>query len=336
MIRSLTLGLLAVASAVCASSALAQSSVTVFGILDNNIGWGKGSVTSLKRLGTGGYLGSRLGFRGTEDLGGGLRAVFLIEHGMNSDDGTATATFWNRQTYVGLAGGFGEVLLGRQYTPTFLVHATYDAFGPQGVAAQQVLLGSIEAVQAASIRANDAVMYRTPGGLGGFTFQAMTTDHTAQPGWYHGVKAGYAGGPVSVDLALGHFNNAPVGDINSITLGGRLNLAPVKIYALFDKANSGSGNDSRGLQVSAAYTMGATDLKVSVAESRQKSNAGANIGTTRRYGVGFLHALSKRTFVYGQYAKLANSNGARATLNGATTAINQGSQGLDLGVAHTF
>lgn len=333
MFRILALGLLAIAGA---GSAVAQSSVTTFGIIDNNVGWGKGSLTSLKRLGTGGYLGSRLGFRGTEDLGGGLRAVFMLEHGINSDDGTATAVFWNRQTYVGLAGGFGELLLGRQYTPTFLVHATYDAFGPQGVAAQQVLLGSIQATQAGAIRISDAVMYRTPGNLGGFSFQAFTTDHTAQPGWYHGFKAGYAGGPISADVALGHFNNAAVGDIDSVTVGARFNVGPVKLYALFDKSDSGTGTDSRGMQVSAAYTLGATDLKVSVAEARLKSHAGAHVGTTRRYGVGFVHALSKRTFVYGQVARLGNSDGARAALNGATTAANQSAQGLDFGIAHTF
>ena len=215
MRRFLTLSLLAVASA---GSAVAQSNVTLFGVLDNNIGWGKGSVSSIKRMGSGGFLGSRLGFRGTEDLGGGLRASFVLEHGFNSDDASATPVFWNRQAYVGLGGGFGDVLLGRQYTPTFLVHATYDAFGPQGVAAQQVLLGSIELAQAANIRANDALTYRTPAGLGGFSLLAMVSDHTASPGWYHGIKAGYAAGAVSVDLALGHFNNPAVGDVDSVTV----------------------------------------------------------------------------------------------------------------------
>lgn len=333
MSRNFSLGLLA---CVCAGSAWAQSNVNVFGVVDNNIGWGKGSLSSQKRVGTGGYLGSRLGFRGSEDLGNGLKAVFLMEHGFNSNNGTATTVFWNRQTYVGLTGGFGELLLGRQYTPTFLVHATYDAFGPQGVAAQQVLLGSIQATQAAAIRANDAVMYRTPGTLGGFNFQALTTDHTAEPGWYHGFKAGYARGPLSVDLALGHFNNATVGDIDSVTVGARYNVGPFKFYGLFDKSNSGSGTDSRGMQVSAAYTIGATDLKISLAESSLKSNAGVDVGTTRRYGVGFLHALSKRTFIYGQYARLGNSDGARSALNGATTAANQSAQGIDFGIAHAF
>lgn len=333
MLRFLALGFAAIAFA---GGALAQSSVTVYGIVDNNAGWGKGSLTSLKRLGTGGFLGSRLGFRGIEDLGGGLRAMFVIEHGFNSDDGAVAGAFWGRQSYVGLSGSWGELLLGRQYTPTFLVHAAYDAFGPQGVAAQQVLLGSIELAQAANIRANDAVSYRTPVILGGFSVQAMTTDHTASPGWYHGIKAGYAGGSLSADLALGHYNNPAIGDLDSVTVGVRYNWAPFKFYALFNKADSGKGNDSRGVQMSAAYTLGLTDLKISVAESRQTSAAGADIGTTRRYGVGFVHALSKRSFLYGQYAKLDNSKGARASVNGAQTAVNQGAQGLDLGFAHVF
>ncbi len=334
MNRSITLALAGIA---LAGAAAAQSSVTAFGVVDTNVGWGDGSLGSIKRLGTGGFLGSRIGFRGTEDLGGGLRANFVVEHGFNSDDGSTPGAFWGRQSHVGLSGGFGEVLLGRQYTPTFLVHASYDAFGPQGVAAQQVLFGSIEVAQAANIRANDAVTYRTPNTLGGFSVLAMVTDHTASPGWYHGIKFGYAGGPVAVDLALGQFNNPTIGDLKTLTIGGRYNVAPFKFYALYDKANSGSSNDSRGLQMSAAYSVsGSTDLKLSVAESRQTSATGVNIGTTRRYGLGFVHGLSKRTSLYGQYAKLANSNGAKMTVNGAQTGANESAQGFDLGLAHTF
>ncbi len=333
MIRTLPIGL---AGLFFCLGATAQTNVTMFGVLDNNIGWGKGSLTSSKSMGTGGLAGSRLGFRGAEDLGNGVRALFMLEHGFTSDNGVGTPSMWNRQVYVGLSSGWGELLMGRQYTPTFLVHATYDAFGPQGVAAQQVLLGSVEVTQAANIRANDAVSYRTPATLGGFSVQAMTTDHTASPGWYHGMKLGYAAGPVSVDLAFGHFNNPAIGDVNSVTLGGRYTLGAFKFYALYDKADSGNSNNSRGLQVSTTYSLGTTDLKFSVAESKSTSAAGAAIGTTRRYGLGFVHALSKRTSLYGSYAKLANSNGARSVVNGATTAANQGSQGLDLGIAHSF
>lgn len=335
MLRNITLGLSAIAFA---GAAVAQSSVTVFGVIDNNIGWGKGSLSSGKQLGTGGYLGNRLGFRGSEDLGDGQRAVFVLENGFNGNNGTlaATTTLWNRQSYVGLVSRWGELLMGRQYTPSFLVHAAYDAFGLQGVAAQQVLLGSIEGAQAANIRANNAVNYRSPGTWGGFSLQLMTTDHTASPGWYHGVRGAYSDGTMSVDLALGHYNNPAIGDLNSVSVGGRYNWGPLKLYALFNKSDSGSGNDSRGVQTSAGYLLGLTELKLSVAESRQTSAVGADIGTTRRYGVGFVHSLSKRTSLYGQYARLDNSKGARAVVNGAQTDVNQPAQGFDLGIAHQF
>ncbi len=311
------------------------SSVTLYGVIDTNVGWGKGSIDSNKRMGSGGFAGSRIGVRGVEDLGGGLRALYTVEHGFESDVGTAAAVFWNRQSFVGLSSPWGDVLLGRQYTPTFLVHATYDAFGPQGVAAQQVLFGSMEVAQPANIRANDAVLYRTPGGLGGFSLQAMVTDHST-PTYYQGAKLGYANGPFQGDLAVSQHKNPTVGDLDSVTLGARVTFGPVKIYGLFDRANSGTGPDSRGMQFSVGYLIGATELKASIAESKLTSPTGAAAGTTRRYGVGFVHSLSKRTHLYSQYAKLSNKDGARTSVNGAATAANQGAQGFDLGITHTF
>ncbi len=314
-----------------------SSNVTLFGAIDANINWGKGSLSSVKNMGTGGLAGSRLGVRGTEDLGGGLRANFVIEHGFNADTGSSAAntTIWNRQSYVGLGSPWGELQLGRIYTPTFLVHATYDAFGPQGVAAQQVLLGSMEVAQPANIRANDAVNFQSAklGGLA--TVQVLVSDHST-PNHYTGARVNFATGALSADVAIGKYGNPTIGDLKSLTLGARYVAGPWKLYALFDKANSGSGSDTQGMQISAGYVMGVTELKVSVAQSAMKSAAGDDIGTTRRYGVGFTYGMSKRTVLYGQVAHLANSDGARTAVNGATTAANQSARGLDLGVAHFF
>lgn len=331
LIAGLTLGAFA-------GLAAAQSTVTVYGVIDNNLGWGSGSVFSNKTVGTGGLAGSRLGFRSSEDLGGGLRANAVIEHGMNTNDGSAAspASFWNRQAYAGLAGTWGEVQLGRIYTPTFLVHATYDAFGPQGVAAQQVLYGSMELAQPANIRANGAVNYQTPATLGGFVLQAMDSDGTAGPGKYVGARMGYAGAALTTDIAFAKYTNAAIGDLKTVTLGARYKVDAFKFYGLYDRADSGSGPDTHGLQVSASYTVGLTEFKASVAESVMKSAAGVNAGTTRRYGLGFVHALSKRTFLYGSLAHLANSDGAKMAVNGAVTAPNQGANGLDLGISHAF
>ena len=317
-------------------SAAAQSTVTLYGVVDTNVTYGHGSLRTEKAVGTGGLAGSRLGFRGTEDLGGGLRANFVFEHGFNSDIGTAAAVFWNRQSLIGLASPMGEVQLGRLYTPTFLVHATYDAFGPQGVAAQQVLLSSLEVSQAANIRANNALQYQTPATLGGFVAQLMTTDSDGTPGKYTGARIGYAGGPLSADVAVGRYDNNPIGDLKTLTVGARYKVGALAVFGLYDRARSGLASRTQGLQMSLSWTMDSTELKASVAQSSVQSAAGADIGTTRRIGIGAVHNLSRRTAVYTSMARVTNSDGASTALNGSATAANQGSRGLDVGIRHAF
>lgn len=337
MIRSPLVATALVALAGSAMAQTASSNVTLFGIIDTNFTYGSGSLTKQRGIGTGGLAGSRLGVRGAEDLGDGWRASFVIEHGFTSDIGTAAAVFWNRQVLVGLGRNtLGEVQLGRIYTPTFIVHATYDAFGPQGPAAQQVLLGSMEAVQPAAIRANNAINYTTPANLGGFSLQAMRSLTEGTGNKYAGLRVGYAGGPFAVDLALGDYDNAGIGDLKSVTLGGRYKLGNLTMFALFDRANSGTSFDTRGMQVSVAYQLGATELKASVAESERKNALGAAAGTTRRYGVGAVYNLSRRTALYTSLARVNNANGATTALNGSTTAANKGSTGMDVGIRHAF
>jgi predicted porin len=118
----LTLALVSVTGA-----ATAQTGLTIYGIVDAAIAYDKGVSAEDKswRLQSGQQSGSRLGFRGTEDLGGGLSAVFTLENGFNVDDGTlgqSTASvtrLFGRQAWVGLNGGFGSVRLGRQQTPLY-------------------------------------------------------------------------------------------------------------------------------------------------------------------------------------------------------------------------
>lgn len=344
--KSLALaGISTAALLVAASPALAQSAgsnVSLYGILDANIGYGKGSISSAKQIGTGGFAGNRIGVRGTEDLGGGLRAMFTLEHGFNGDTGTAASgsVFWNRQVWVGVSAPWGDFLLGRQYTPTFQVHAAYDIFGPQGVAAQQALLGSMEFLSnralSPAIRADAAALYRTPAGLGGFAMQAMVNDRRAAVGGYRGVRVGYAGGGLAADIAVARFQNDPVDDVKAITAGIRYTMAPFKFTALYDRANTGLSSDSRGYGIGASYTMGSTEFKVSMGQSNLESAAGVDIGKTTRYGVGFVHTLSKRTLVYGQVAELRNRDGAAMSVNGAATAPNHNARGFDLGVMHSF
>ncbi len=113
-----------------AGTAFAQSNVTVYGLVDASIANEKnGGTLAATRLDSGSQSGSRLGFKGTEDLGNGLKANFVLEAGFNLDDGTsAQGALFGRQAYVGLSGDFGAFNLGRQKAPMYDVMDKLDPF----------------------------------------------------------------------------------------------------------------------------------------------------------------------------------------------------------------
>ena len=156
-----------------AGAASAQSSVTLYGRVDLSVVKGIGS--DAKNIANG--SGSRLGLRGTEDLGGGLSALFNIEHRFNADtgaDSTGNVRFWNGRSLVGLQGGFGQVVFGREYTTAFLgTQLIADPWGWDTVAAQNGItgLGGI-----AKVRNDSSVTYKIA--AAGFSFGAQIAEAT--------------------------------------------------------------------------------------------------------------------------------------------------------------
>jgi predicted porin len=117
-----------------AGAASAQSSVTLFGIVDAGVARLSAGGKTKTGMTNSGYNSSRLGFRGVEDLGGGLQAGFWLEGQLTNDDGNAAGKLnFQRRSTVSLMGGFGEIRLGRDYTPTFWNTTVYDPFGTNGV-----------------------------------------------------------------------------------------------------------------------------------------------------------------------------------------------------------
>jgi len=112
--------LVALAVLAASGAAMAQSSVTLFGIVDAAYTSGSGSVSDKTQLTNSGYNSSRLGFRGVEDLGGGMKASFHIEGALANDNGNASGLTFQRRSTVSLQGGMGEIRLGRDYTPEAL------------------------------------------------------------------------------------------------------------------------------------------------------------------------------------------------------------------------
>ncbi|MGJ7511211.1 porin [Variovorax sp. GT1P44] len=186
-----------VAAALVASGhASAQSSVTLFGVVDANVsGYRNQSETpagvkitkSQTVVGSSGYNSSRLGFRGTEDLGGGLAASFWLEAGLNNDTGTGFATggalSFNRRSTVSLSGVFGEVRLGRDYSPGFWNDSVFDPFNSNGVGTSLVFVanggsnlgvpGSGFTTNTNYVRSSNSIGYFLPPDLGGLYGQFM-------------------------------------------------------------------------------------------------------------------------------------------------------------------
>jgi predicted porin len=186
----------------------AQSSVTLYGAIDNGLSYisnsgGKALVSTT----TNNTYGSRWGFLGSEDLGGGMRAIFQLEDGFNALNGTVTqgGTLFGRQAYVGLVGNFGKITLGRQYDPVG------DFVGPFGVASQWAgdrgnHPGDLDNLHGTN-RTDNSVKYQSPK-FAGFTFGGMYS-FGGVPGqmgrnqiW--SVGAGYANGPLA--LGAGYLN----------------------------------------------------------------------------------------------------------------------------------
>ena len=344
--------LIALAVLAASGAAMAQSSVTLFGIVDATYAYGSGSVADRSRLTNSGYNGSRLGFRGVEDLGGGMSASFWLEAGLNNDDGTggvtntnnqaATSTggglVFNRRSTVSLNGGFGEIRLGRDYTPQFWNLTVFDPFGTNGVGTTQTLRSSLGGPT--TVRASNAIGYFLPGNLGGFYGQVQyymgeNLNNAANEKDGNGLagRVGFANGPINVALALSETKYL-TGDIQSINLGGQYDLGVAKIMAHYSQDEIDGGADGKGFLIGGLIPMGAGEIRLAYS-TYKIDTAGAN-PRSDKIALGYVHNLSKRTALYATYAHVKNKNGAAQALNGAVTGINENSTGYDFCIRHSF
>jgi len=374
--------LIALAVLAAAGSASAQSSVTLFGIVDATLAWGKGSAADRFQLTNSGYNSSRLGFRGREDLGGGMFATFWLEATVNNDNGTgggtglnnqasgggATGTCtvsgatpavvgvpvtctstvalngtqgltFNRRSYVSLGGNWGEVLMGREYTPQFWNLTVFDPFGTNGVGTTQTLNSIITGVTA--VRASNAIQYSLPRNLGGFYGQAMyylgenlkTGAATEDDGHGYGVRVGFASGPFNVALAMSRTEYA-AGDVRQNNIGGQWDFGVAKLMGHISRDEAGA-TDGSGWLIGALVPVGPGEIRVAASQYKTDVVAGTD-PRARKLALGYVHNLSKRTALYATYARVKNNGASASALNGATTGLGTSSSGFDLGIRHSF
>ena len=342
--------LVALAALALAGIASAQSSVTLFGVLDAGVSYNEtksnlANGTSVKRSqwtqSTSGYNSSRLGFRGTEDLGGGLAASFWLEAGLGNDTGAAGGggtQLFNRRSTVSLSGAFGEVRIGRDYTPTFWNDTTFDPFGTNGVGSN-VIFGAHLAPTATPasptspyadgnyVRASNTVGYFLPSNLGGFYGQVQyglaeqvktTGTNVSTAGRYVGGRFGYANGPLDVALAYGESttNDLIVSNnkVKTANLGASYDFGMVKAFTELSQFKLASGiattivdnSKVNGLLIGATAPIGAGLIRASFSTARV-SLPGAD-PRADKFALGYVHNLSKRTALYATYAHVNNKN----------------------------
>ncbi len=337
-----------VAAALVGTPALAQSNVTVYGVVDTFLAHGKTGSAKLTGVQSSGWTGSRLGFRGSEDLGNGLKAVFTLEYGINPDENTGLGAAPNlaRQQYVGLQGGFGFVGLGRQYHPGYYVFR-YDAITPVPISPQFVLAARAGSriVAGGAARINNAVNYKSPsfGGLSlnaiyGFNEVNQVSDR--RKGDVAALGIDYAGGPFAASLIFSH-EKEPVSskDKREIYLGGSYDFGAVKLSGSYQHIKNATVQEDSDKVWHIGATMPVSAAgKVSLGYGRLKADA--SNADARSWAVAYSHSLSKRTLLYAGFGHIRNDSGQSVRSPAFVSADNMSpgdsSRNFLAGINHAF
>ncbi|WP_312758556.1 porin [Pulveribacter sp.] len=335
---------LAVMGAAAGASAQSSSSVTLFGVADVSLAHISTPGKSVTGLANGGNASSRLGFRGVEDLGGGLRAGFWLEAGIGVDDGGSALKFDRRST-LSLSGGFGELRLGRDKTPAYQNLETFHAFGDSGMGAinaHNLISGSAAGTGEGSApkRRSNSISYLLPklGGVYGQVSHSFgETAGSTRLGAGTGVRLGYASGPLNV--AVGYQlerggDAAGSTDYKAMNIGALYkagSFTPMVLWA----TERGAGKRVDVYSVGLKMALGNGELRAAYTRYDDKKSG----NDADRLALGYGYRLSKRTEIYGAVARLDNDGAATRKLGSSlspTPAAGQDLTGYEIGLRHTF
>ena len=345
--------LIALAVLAASGAAMAQSSVTLFGIVDTAVGYvdnANAAGDSVYGLSTSGNATSRLGFRGVEDLGGGLKAGFWLEGEIFGDDGNASGFNFKRRSTVSLAGGFGEVRLGRDLTPGYSKFISYDLFGQVGIGQFMGWSSKLYGADVGGVRADNMLSYYTPN-FGGFTagvsYGFGEDTASSKTNRYVGGYVAFDNGPISVALAMdknnGNLPTTPAVNVDrtQVSLGGSYDFGMLKASALVQQVEFeptvGTGKvkfDNWALGLSAPVGPGTVKAQYASYDLKDSSNE------AQQLSVGYVYDLSKRTAVYGTVSFLKNKGASAVSLGGNGLplggASGENQTGYQVGIRHAF
>ena len=326
--------------AILPAAAMAQSNVQMYGIADAAIsqqdtgtpGTGKNWVVN-----SGNQSSSRIGFRGTEDLGNGLQAMFNIEAGVALDTGAADSSLFGRRSVVGLQGNFGLITVGREYSPIAAVAAMSDIFG-------QGFYGSnLSAFTRLTRRLSNSVNYKSSAwnGLRGYLAYSAGENLTGigPSGNLYGAAVEYNLGDLGLSAGYHEIKRLATGNDKEMAFGAAYKLGQFEFKGGYLVKNEvGPNNKFEQYNLGAAYTLDANKFYFNYQNDKLENGAKG-----KAYAVAYSYSLSKRTNLYASYATLDNNNlgvfglsSSSVAIAPAATALGGDPKVLSLGMRHSF
>jgi predicted porin len=323
-----TTALLATATATTAS---AQSDVTLYGRVNTTVEnqkVGEASTTGLFNN------SSRFGFRGVEDLGGGLKIGFGLESGFSSDTGIPATPFFARRSEVDLSGNFGRVRLGRWIAESYFATADYVSLHNHDTGS------SADALYAYVSRDANKVAYRTPV-WNDFTLEGSVGLHEQSSGTPTTPGNPASNGKNSYDFAANYKLGAlalgagytKLDQVNQFALRAFYAIGPFLLGGYVQRDENAffvNGGKRSSVRLSGAYLLGASEFHLNVGRAGDYDNVPDSAAT--QYTLGYNYNLSKRTKVYGYYTRV--NNGAAASYQSGV--VGADFRSVAVGVRHNF
>ena len=292
--------LIAVAALATSSVVMAQSSVTLYGVVDAGIGKiksgggaGKAQMVSGELMNT---SDNKLGFRGARDLGGGLQAGFNFETALSLKDGSASDPFWAGKANVWVGGNWGSLKLGREDTPSHVGIQAWELTDEANYSVVNNTFNNLDGT-AGDAGANSQFIYTTPefGGVSAQLGYVFKDDRSGQAKWAMNVI--YAGGPVTASVVANKARGQKLG----YAVGGKYDFGGLAVVASY------SDNHAlrRGFSLGGRLQLGLASLALDVTRDTRNRISG------RKYTNGVLegrYALSKRTLLYAAFLRLDGGN----------------------------
>jgi predicted porin len=308
--------LIALAAVAATGAAFAQSSVTLYGVADASLAKVTGKSAYLSSAGTMNNGTSRWGVRGTEDLGGGLKAGFNFEQGLSLNDGSLSKSGggeFGRAAWMNLSGGFGELRLGRTLNPSFYAAAAWELTGAANYSVVVSQFGGV----LGGVRNSSQIAYTTPnmGGFSatvGYVLKGNSVDEKAKVD----LNAIYANGPLSVALGYNKVQDAE----KNVHVGARYNFG---VFTLAGGIIDPAG-DAKGFTIGGSVPLGPVNLVVDVARDTEFKDTDLLVEVK--------YPMSKRTTAYA--AVLRDGKKKNGALGAATAGKDV--NGLGLGIRHNF